>query len=165
MPDSRSRPVPLVKSFPPSAPFPRRARNRHYHLYWLTQFRHWWKSSRLLVRLSGLIVYYNMEENQAAFASLNLLKNKGPKHAAKFVKRMGQGGPMRPFLKAVQPITRTIRIVCAIWRWVEATKARRSEVGVRELMGFMGNRCSLLCSSCDGFVHTGCVDSLLSATY
>ena len=83
-----------------------------------------------------------MEENQAAFASLNLLKNKGPKHAAKFVKRMGQGGPMRPFLKAVQPITRTIRIVCAIWRWVGATKARRSEVGVRELMGFMGNRCS-----------------------
>lgn len=108
----------------------------------LTQFRHWWKSSRLLVRLSGLIVYANMEENHAAFLSLNLLKKKGPKHAARFVRRMGQGGPMRPFLKGVQPLTRTIRIVCAVWRWVEATKARRTEVGVRELMGFMGNRCS-----------------------
>jgi polyphosphate kinase 2 (PPK2 family) len=138
----RSRPDPLVKSFPASAPYPRRARNRHYHLYWLTQFRHWWKSSRLLVRLAGLAVYANMDENRFGIMGLNLLKKKGPKHAAKFVKRMGQGGPMREFLKAVQPFTRTVRIVCALWRWVEATKARRVEVGVTELMAFLGNRCS-----------------------
>lgn len=92
--------------------------------------------------MSGLAVFAHTEANQEAFAALNLLKKKGPKHAAKLVKHMGQGGPMRPFLKAVQPLTRTIRIVCALWRWVEATKARRAEVGCRELMGFMGNRCS-----------------------
>jgi polyphosphate kinase 2 (PPK2 family) len=142
LPHSRSSPYPLVKSFPASAPFPRRARNRHYHLFWLMQFRHWWKSSRLLVRLAGLAVFATTEENHEAFLTLNLLKNKGPKHAAKFVKRMGQGGLMRPFLKAAQPLTRAIRIVCACWRWVEATKARRAEVGMRELMGFLGNRCS-----------------------
>ena len=87
-------------------------------------------------------MFYISDETHDAIETLNLMKRKGPKLAAKLVKRMGQGGPMRPFLKASQPFTRTVRIVCAIWRFVEATRPRRVEVGFREGMGFLGNRCS-----------------------
>jgi len=33
-----------VKSLPAFAPFPRRARHRSFALWWLNEFRHWWKS-------------------------------------------------------------------------------------------------------------------------
>ena len=60
---------------------------------------------------------------------------------------------MRGFLKDVQPFTRTIRIVVATWRWIEAAPCRRLEVGVEELSAFVGNRCSRILSRL-------CVDAL-----
>ena len=38
------RPPSSVKSLPAVAPFPRRARHRSFALWWLNEFRHWWKS-------------------------------------------------------------------------------------------------------------------------
>jgi len=38
------RPPSSVKSLPAFAPFPRMARHRSFHLWWLNEFRHWWKS-------------------------------------------------------------------------------------------------------------------------
>jgi len=37
-------PPSVVKSLPAFAPFPRRARHRSFALWWLNEFRHWWKS-------------------------------------------------------------------------------------------------------------------------
>ena len=34
----------VVKSLPAVAPFPRMARHRSFALWWLNEFRHWWKS-------------------------------------------------------------------------------------------------------------------------
>ena len=42
------------QSLPAFAPFRRTARHRSFYLWWINEFRHWWKSSRLLVRLAGL---------------------------------------------------------------------------------------------------------------
>ena len=39
-----ARPRSLVKSLPAFAPFPRKARHRAFALWWLNEFRHWWKS-------------------------------------------------------------------------------------------------------------------------
>lgn len=33
-----------VKSLPAFAPFPRMARHRSFALWWINEFRHWWKS-------------------------------------------------------------------------------------------------------------------------
>jgi hypothetical protein len=38
------RPPCMVKSLPACAPFRRKARHRSFRLYWLNEFRHWWKS-------------------------------------------------------------------------------------------------------------------------
>ena len=46
---------------------------------------------------------------------------------------------MHAFLDEVQPFTRTVRIIIAAWRWIEAAKPRRAEVGVEEAMAFIGN--------------------------
>jgi hypothetical protein len=39
-----ARPASVVKSLPAYAPFCRKARHRSFHLFWLNEFRHWWKS-------------------------------------------------------------------------------------------------------------------------
>ena len=57
---------------------------------------------------------------------------KNTRHAVKMVKHLGQGGPMKYFLNYVQPFTRTIRLLMASWRWVEAAQCRRGEVGTEE---------------------------------
>ncbi|CAB9529687.1 unknown protein (Partial), partial [Seminavis robusta] len=67
---------------------------------------------------------------------------KNTKKAVKIVKKLGQGGPMRFFLKYVKPFTRTLRLFVAGWRWAEASQCRRGEVGTEEAFAFMGNRVS-----------------------
>ena len=124
----------------------------------ISEFRHWWKSSRLLVRLAGLYFVAGLNWSAAidkrySLTGVDLYRNKGGKFALKLVKLLGHGGPMRGFLKDVQPFTRTIRIVVATWRWIEAAPCRRLEVGMEELSAFVGNRCSRIFSRL-------CVDAL-----
>jgi len=38
------RPPSSVKSLPAFAPFRRKARHRSFALWWINEFRHWWKS-------------------------------------------------------------------------------------------------------------------------
>lgn len=38
------RPASEVKSLPAFAPFRRRDRHRSFYLWWINEFRHWWKS-------------------------------------------------------------------------------------------------------------------------
>jgi len=144
-------PSPRIKSMPAYAPYPRNARHRSFYLRWLNEFRHWWKSSRLLVRLAGLYFTVGLNWSMAidkkySLTGVDLYRNKGGKFALKLVKLLGHGGPMRGFLKDVQPFTRTVRIVVATWRWIEAAPCRRLEVGVEELSAFVGNRCSRIFS-------------------
>ena len=51
---AKPHPASIVKSVPAYTPYSRKARHRNFHIWWLNEFRHWWKSSRLLVRLGGL---------------------------------------------------------------------------------------------------------------
>lgn len=39
-----ARPSSVVKSLPAFAPFRRQERHRSFTLWWINQFRHWWKS-------------------------------------------------------------------------------------------------------------------------
>jgi len=149
--DSHPHPTARIKSMPAVAPYTRRARHRSFQLRWINEFRHWWKSSRLLVRLAGL--YYTAGLNWSvavdkkySLTGVDLYRNKGGKFALKLVKLLGHGGPMRGFLKAMQPFTRTVRIVVGTWRWIEAAPCRRMEVGVEELSAFVGNRFSRIFS-------------------
>eukprot|EP00957_Ditylum_brightwellii_P004893 372942-Ditylum_brightwellii.AAC.1 len=47
-----SHPSTRIKFLPIKAPYRRRQRHRSFKLFWINEFRHWWKSSRLLVRLA-----------------------------------------------------------------------------------------------------------------
>ena len=109
----------------------------------LQEFRHWWKSSRLLVRLGGLYVYSFDSVSAPKVILLDPERYKSIKKLVKFAKRLGQGGnEMRLFLKTVKPFTRSMRITVGAWRWVEAAPCRRGEVGLEEFMAFVGNRVS-----------------------
>jgi hypothetical protein len=62
------------------------------------------------------------------------------KHALKAVKSIGRGGTTAKFLSDVHPCTRTLRIVMAVGRAVEASvDGRFYEVLFAEAMAFMGN--------------------------
>ena len=134
------RPASTVKSLPAYAPFRRMERHRSFTLWWINEFRHWWKSSRLLVRLAGLwtlaitIECIARMESIAPYKKHHKADAKNTHRALKVVKQLGRGGPMRWFLNTVQPFTRTLRILVAAWRWVEAAQCRRLEVGVEEAM-------------------------------
>ena len=108
----------------------------------LQEFRHWWKSSRLLVRLAGLYVYSYDPVIAPSILVLNPNKRKTIKKLVKFSKHLGQGGPVREFIKTVKPFTRSMRILVGSWRWFEAAPCRRGEVGLEEFMAFVGNRVS-----------------------
>jgi len=138
------KPVATVKSIPPFAPYRRKARHRSFYLWYINEFRHWWKSSRLLVRLGGLETLAREQWHEMEL--LEPKKRKAMKHAFKYAKRMGQGGPMRGFLNGVQPFTRGVRLLVAAWRWFESAPCRRLEVGVEESLAFMGNRVSRMLS-------------------
>ena len=45
------------KTHPTRTPIKRFKRHRNYYIWCLNEFRHWWKTSRLLVRLSGGYVF------------------------------------------------------------------------------------------------------------
>jgi hypothetical protein len=99
------------------------------------QFRHWWKSSRLLVRLGGLYVFSFDSTVAPKVLLLDPERYKSIKKLVKFAKMLGQGGDeMRVFLKTVKPFTRSMRITVGAWRWVEAAPCRRGEVGLEEFM-------------------------------
>lgn len=116
-------------------PEPRFARHRNFYIFELNQFRHWWKTSRLLVRVSAGIVYAQDPVNWVSMASWDTAMRKQCKAAATQSKRIGQGGPVKPFLDEVQPFTRIIRIVLAIARaWEARVDNRLYEVGLAEAL-------------------------------
>lgn len=141
-----SHPPSTVKSLPSYAPFRRKARHRSFTLWWINEFRHWWKSSRLLVRLAGLWTLAVTVEFLAKMQAIEPYIHKKHAHktvaanaknvnkALKIVKKLGRGGELRWFLKTVKPFTRALRILVGIWRWIEAAQCRRLEVGVEEAM-------------------------------
>jgi hypothetical protein len=129
-PGTHARPASTPKTIPYEAPYRRFARHRSFRLWWLNEFRHWWKQSRLLVRLGGMETLASNPMVWEQMTTVNLLNRKGVKTAYRLGKRLGQGGVMRDFLKLVQPFTRTIRLVVATWRWIEASRPRRAEVFV-----------------------------------
>jgi hypothetical protein len=133
---SLPRPPSTVKSLPAYAPFRRDARHRSFYLWWTNEFRHWWKSSRLLVRLAGLwtLAVTSTYIQKLAAIDVTHAASKNTRRALRLVKRLGRGGDLRGFLNAVQPLTRSLRIVVAAWRWMEAAQCRRMEVGVEEAM-------------------------------
>jgi len=136
------RVAPLVKSIPAFPPYRRKARHRSFFLWWTNEFRHWWKSSRLLVRLAGLDTHARDPIVWAKMVSINPLRFKSLKKMYKIIKRLGQGGPMRWFLQRCHPFTRSLRILVGAWRWVESAQCRRLEVGVEETMV-----CLICCSA------------------
>ena len=61
--------------------------NTHFYT---KEFRHWWKSSRLLVRLAGLYVYSYDPVKAPAILILDPQKRKTIKKLTKFAKQLGQ---------------------------------------------------------------------------
>jgi len=99
--------------------------------------------SRLLVRLAGLWTLAVTGIFMAKMIRVSpgpfkhhkqKLMEKNAFRAVRIVKKLGQGGPMKYFLNFVHPFTRTLRIVVAAWRWIEAAQCRRGEVGTEEAM-------------------------------
>jgi hypothetical protein len=133
---SLHRPPSTVKSLPAYAPFRRDARHRSFYLWWTNEFRHWWKSSRLLVRLAGLWTLAVTSTYIQKLSAIDVTRaaSKNTQRALRLVKKLGRGGDLSAFLNAVQPLTRSLRIVVAVWRWMEAAQCRRLEVGVEEAM-------------------------------
>lgn len=132
----------ILKSVPPYAAFSRYGKDRSLGLARITTFRHWWKQSRLLCRLAGLYVYLIDDSQWSDITNFNLIRKKGPKQALKIVKRLSQGGPLKPFMANIKYINGTVRIIVATWRFIEAAECRRFEVGVAEFIAFCGNRVS-----------------------
>ena len=93
----------------------------------------WWKTSRLLVRLSGGYEYCLSTLHWTAMGLYNVSKRKQSKHALKAMKTIGRGGVSKDFLKHVKPFTRSIRIVLAVARgWEARVDNRMFEVLIAE---------------------------------
>eukprot|EP00980_Cylindrotheca_fusiformis_P028310 scaffold22591_cov125-Cylindrotheca_fusiformis.AAC.6 len=138
------------KTSPKRPPEKRFRRHRNYYVYEVNQFRHWWKTSRLLVRLSGGYEYCLVPINWEAMGTYMVEKRRQGKRALRSMKAIGRGGPSSDFLSVVKPFTRTIRLFLAIARGYEARRDQRLvEVGLAEAFhsynndgnsAFMGNR-------------------------
>ena len=123
------------KTNPKRPPEKRFRRHRNYYVFQLNQFRHWWKTSRLLVRLSGGYEYCLNGENWDDMSQYLVSKRRQAKQALKSMKAIGRGGPSRDFLQEVQKFTRSIRIVLAVARGYEARRDHRLiEVGLAEAL-------------------------------
>jgi len=124
------------RSNPQLPPVKRFKRHRNFYVYELNQFRHWWKTSRLLVRLSGGLVYCQDPLQWTAMSIWHVSKDgKQAKHALKQMKSIGKGGAARLFLQEVHPFTRTIRIILAVARaWEARVDNRLYEVGIAEAL-------------------------------
>lgn len=95
--------------------------------------RHWWKTSRLLVRVSGGIVWCQDPVNWVRMAEIKVQKSKGASQGLKVIKRIGRGGPTAIFHNEIQPFTRSIRLILAICRaWEARVDNRLCEVGLAE---------------------------------
>jgi hypothetical protein len=92
------------KTSPKRPPEKRFRRHRNYYVFKLNQFRHWWKTSRLLVRVSGGYVYCLNRTNWKAMAAYTVRRRKQAKPALKSMKAIGQGGPSKDFLNNVQKV-------------------------------------------------------------
>lgn len=129
-------------TIPSLCPETRGTRHRHPIVNDINEFRHWWKTSRLLVRLVGSYEWCNDTINWTMMGIYNVSKHKQAHRALKHEKAMGRGGPNRDFLSNVHPFTRTLRLSIAICRGLEARVDNRlAEVGLAEAMAFIGNRC------------------------
>ena len=118
---------------PQLPPEKRGARHRNFWVWALNQFRHWWKTSRLLVRCSGAYVFCTDPMNWSLMSLWDVTVRKQMKMAAKQSKRIGQGGLIKPFLEDVHPFTRSIRITLALARaWEAKVDNRLYEVGLAE---------------------------------
>ena len=93
------------KTHPNMRPIKRFTRHRNRYIYLLNEFRHWWKTSRLLVRVSGGAMLCNDATKWEEMASYIITLKRGKKLAFKSMKRIGQGGPEKPFLKTVKPVS------------------------------------------------------------
>lgn len=123
------------KTNPKLPPVKRFKRHRNYHIYHLNQFRHWWKTSRLLVRVSGGYEYCLTEINWVAMGLYKVSKHRQAKKALKSVKGIGRGGPSRDFLSNIKPFTRSIRIILAVARgWEAKVDNRFTEVMLAEAL-------------------------------
>ncbi|GKY96811.1 hypothetical protein MPSEU_000640300 [Mayamaea pseudoterrestris] len=123
-------------------PQKRYSRHRNFWVFQLNQFRHWWKTSRLLVRLSGAYCWNMVAENWDLIAMLDVTRRKQLKQAIRSEKAIGRGGYAHVFLASVHPYTRTLRIVLAVCRaWEARVDHRFYEVGLAEGFAFLGNRC------------------------
>ena len=130
------------KTIPELAPEKRGKRHRNPGLYTINQFRHWWKTSRLLVRLAGSYVLCRDLVHWTMMRSYDVTTKRGAKAALKEVKLIGRGGGNRLFLQNAHPFTRTLRIFIAMARaWEARVDNRFYEVGIAEGMAFLGNRC------------------------
>jgi hypothetical protein len=120
---------------PTLPPEPRGRRHRNFYVYQLNQFRHFWKVSRLLMRIAGGLVLALDPLVWRAMAIADLDIKGERKQAFRMYKRMGQGGPMALFLNGVQPFTRLIRIVLATARaWEAKVDNRLYEVALAEAL-------------------------------
>ena len=123
------------KTNPKMAPELRFARHRNYYVYHLNEFRHWWKTSRLLVRVSGGYEYCIDKVHWIEMGLYKVSRHKQAKKALKSVKGIGRGGPSADFLAIVQPLTRGIRIVLAVARgWEARVDNRFLEVLLAEIL-------------------------------
>jgi hypothetical protein len=123
------------KTNPKLPPTLRFKRHRNYYIFQLNQFRHWWKTSRLLVRLSGGYEYCLSTIYWTAMGLYDVTRRKQSKHALKAMKTIGRGGVSKDFLKHVKPFTRSIRIVLAVARgWEARVDNRMFEVLIAEGM-------------------------------
>ncbi|KAI2512599.1 hypothetical protein MHU86_1818 [Fragilaria crotonensis] len=130
------------KTIPTLCPEQRGKRHRHPALRNANHFRHWWKTSRLLVRLTGSYEFCHSALNWTTMAKLDVTMRKQGKMALRQVKAIGRGGPNRDFLQNMHIFTRTLRIVIATFRALEARVDNRFlEVGLAEFMAFFGNQC------------------------
>ena len=133
------------KTMPVVPPEKRGTRHRAPNFRRLNNLRHWWKSSRLLVRIAGAIVLLSLYKWDKIIPNLQAHNvpptRTGLKRAVKAMKAIGRGGYNRSFLQNVHPLTRTVRLYMAVMRGSEARVDDRFwEVLIAEAMAFMGNR-------------------------
>jgi hypothetical protein len=94
------------QSSPQLPPERRGRRHRNFYVSQLNEFRHWWKTSRLLVRISGAFTYCVSKMEWQRMAHWNVARSHHSRRAFKQMKTIGQGGASRLFLKQVMQFTR-----------------------------------------------------------
>ena len=102
--DSRDELSQHPKTNPKRPPERRFKRHRNYYVNQVNEFRHWWKTSRLLVRLSGGYEYCLDSTNWTAMGRYAVERRRQGKQAFRSMKAIGRGGPSKDFLSNVKPV-------------------------------------------------------------